>query len=574
MQRVGIPISRRTGGDVFESFQRINDITRKNDGIRSFSIKTNSCYDSDAPVQKGTQTHLRITNNYHDVNQLSETYIRCKWKMNVKIGVKAWVSGLTGAGTGNALGLPAGTTTPIKLFIGWKNANEAMRQLEVENNNVDCDYLQTEMSREGCAYSAYMPEEKKKNRRFAHSRWEDVEMGVPGQAGIYIDIIADNDAGYLLNSGVGHSGTAGDKADFEFETTIPINDLLAFQAFDEWPGNLGDIVLKWYFTDESMVYGFSDPVAIEEANRFWLTATTDRNINQCFNPNCGTCRPSYTRGFTQIGQASMAPIRTKLPDTGAHAINNANLGDMQIGRQTVSVENLELIACYCDIPGYNVTQECKRNLSSLFTPEHPMIIPSQHLDIKNMPKPNEVGIYDADFTYALHNVTDFIVVWPRTTKDLTCFYNPQFQDLQLRVDGKLYPTNKLENTWDYRFYQMMMNASDLDNYYEADKSYSRSLTAPIPSGWTNTSCPYDISTFLCTFQVERNTAGYCFDGLETGNLNVNIGLLYTNTNSWYDDTKVAPQIWFCRDTYWTVDNVNGLKYHKVGTPPVYASDEA
>ena len=140
----------------------------------------------------------------------------------------------------------------------------------------------------------------------------------------------------------------------------------------------------------------------------------------------------------------------------------------------------------------------------------------------------------------------------------------------------MYPTHKLENTWDYRFYQMMMNASDLDNFIEADKSYSESLTAPIPVKWKNTACPYDVSTFLCTFQVERNTAGYCFDGLETGNLNVNIGLQYTSDEapSWYNQfDKIAPQIWFTRDTYWTCDNVNGLKYHKAGTPPQYASAE-
>ena len=70
MQRVGIPITRHIGGDVFESFQSLNNVIKKNDGIRSFSIKTNSCYDSDAPVSEGTQTHIRITNNFHDINQI------------------------------------------------------------------------------------------------------------------------------------------------------------------------------------------------------------------------------------------------------------------------------------------------------------------------------------------------------------------------------------------------------------------------------------------------------------------------------------------------------------------------
>ena len=76
MQRVGIPMTRNVGGDVFESFARLNDLIRKNDGIRNFSIKQNSCYDSDAGFSEDNQTHIRITNSYHDINQLRDTYLR------------------------------------------------------------------------------------------------------------------------------------------------------------------------------------------------------------------------------------------------------------------------------------------------------------------------------------------------------------------------------------------------------------------------------------------------------------------------------------------------------------------
>ena len=546
MQRVGIPISSNIGGDVFESFTKINDIIKKNDGIRSFSIKTNSCYDSDAPVSEGTQTHIRITNNFHDINQIGESFLRMKWKVKVKFEKKA-------EGSANY---------PITYFVGWKNANEAIRQLEVENNNVDCEYLQTESMKEACAYSAYMPEEEKKSRRFAHSRWEAVEKGVPGQAGVYI---TTEDAATI---------TDGIVVDKSFETVIPITDLLAFQAFEEFPGSLGDIVLKFYFSKQSMVYGCVDPIAAKEAKGFWAGDPTAANNDftnlsgSSFDKTDNLTRISYTRGFSQCGTKTIQILEHKRGE-----------GAVKAGYQTVSIEELSLEACYCDVYGYNVTQECKRNLASLFTPEHPMIIPAQHIDVKQMPKLNVKSQYDADFTYALHNVTDFIVVWPRRNSDQTCFYNPRCQGLQLRVDGKLFPTHKFENTWDYRFYQMMMNASDLDNYYEADRSYSNSLLAEIPRNWdTNICVPHDISTFLCTFQVERNTAGYCFDGIETGNQTVNIALSYTNSDdatkgNWYSQIGIAPQIWFTRDTYWTCDNVNGLKYHKTGTPPIYASSE-
>ena len=548
MQRVGIPISRRIGGDVFESFQALDRTIKKNDGIRSFSIKTNSCYDSDAPVTEGTQTHIRITNNFHDINQISESYLRCKWKIKGTVG-----NNITYANGG----------TPLKLFVGWKNSNECIRQLEVENNNVDCEYLQTESMKEGCAYSAYMPDEKKKNRRYTHSRWEDVEMGVPGVCGTYIDLDT------AIDTTVNNTLRNASGSEFSFETIIPITDLLAFQAFDEWPGNLGDIVLKLYFSRQSMVYAFCDPQKVNEAKSFWKRGNDAANNSiTSWGAEDIAHKIPYTRGFVQNGQQSMQ-LRT---------VDGNDINNDAYGAQTITITELKLENLYCDVYGYNVTQECKRNVAALFTPDHPMIIPAQHLDVKQMPKLNCTGAYDADFTYALHNVTDFIVVWPRRNSDQTCFYNPMLQSLQLRVDGKLFPTHKLENTWDYRFYTMMMRASDLDNYYEADKSYSQSLLTKITDHQWDVKycCPYDISTFLCTFQAERNTAGYCFDGIETGNQAVNIALSYKceNGQTWFDQNhSTAPQIWFCRDTYWTCDATNGLKYHKTGTPPLYASAE-
>ena len=81
----------------------------------------------------------------------------------------------------------------------------------------------------------------------------------------------------------------------------------------------------------------------------------------------------------------------------------------------------------------------------------------------------------------------------------------------------------------------------------------------------------DLTSFIVTFQAERNSGGFFFDGLETGNQNVNIQLTFG-----YDagvSQGVAPQVWFTRDTYWTVDNSNGLRYWKTGTPANYASVE-
>ena len=88
----------------------------------------------------------------------------------------------------------------------------------------------------------------------------------------------------------------------------------------------------------------------------------------------------------------------------------------------------------------------------------------------------------------------------------------------------------------------------------------------------------DLTSFIVTFQAERNSGGFFFDGLETGNQNIHIqisfnggGVIGTLNNG--NVLAPPPQVWLTRDTYWTVDNVNGLRYWKTGTPANYASAE-
>ena len=244
-------------------------------------------------------------------------------------------------------------------------------------------------------------------------------------------------------------------------------------------------------------------------------------------------------------------------------------GQTDVIGSKLSVKTLTCVRCQCECYGYNVTQECKRQLVSLFTPSNPYIIPAQQIDIKYFSnKVTKDGHYDSDFTYALHNVTDFVIVFPKTASDITCFKNPRIKNIQLRVDGKLYPNQAFENSWDHRFFTAMMNASDYYGFYEADDEYVNSiLVERVSSDTDNVALRTDITSFIMTMQAERNSAGFFFDGLETGNQNVNIALRFDSAI----EEMQPPQVWFARDTYWTVDNENGLRYWKQGTPANYAS---
>ena len=75
MQRIFTPQSGLVSGNVADSFQKLSNIIEKSDGVRNFSVLTNNCYGNEVPFEDQYETHICITNNVHDINQLSQSYL-------------------------------------------------------------------------------------------------------------------------------------------------------------------------------------------------------------------------------------------------------------------------------------------------------------------------------------------------------------------------------------------------------------------------------------------------------------------------------------------------------------------
>jgi hypothetical protein len=87
----------------------------------------------------------------------------------------------------------------------------------------------------------------------------------------------------------------------------------------------------------------------------------------------------------------------------------------------------------------------------------------------------------------------------------------------------------------------------------------------------------DGSSFALILQTERNESGYVFDGLDSGGQSTPIDIQFVPLVKGVNDTYYnfdgvagahppAPQLWFCRNVYWSVDVANGLKFNKYGEP--------
>ncbi|KAI5502156.1 hypothetical protein TVAGG3_0882530 [Trichomonas vaginalis G3] len=173
---------------------------------------------------------MRLTKSEHDINCLGEAYFKRHDRIKIKSSFEFKDDSAFSAG-GNAD--DEKYLNCNRIFIGFKSSNQIFRQLEVETDRGDTGYLQMEMVKEGFAYATYKPKSERKTKKFVHSLYNNVQKMDNSVCRVYFN---PNDGQWLKD--------AKDERYLEFDLIIPLNDLLAFQAFDDYPKSFGDIILK------------------------------------------------------------------------------------------------------------------------------------------------------------------------------------------------------------------------------------------------------------------------------------------------------------------------------------------
>ena len=520
-------------GCVVEYYEKLRDLISKNDGTRSFIIRTEDCHDQNAPFNQSQETRLRITHNDHMISQITEGFINFKIKLTLQLSKDIQATHVNDT---NHLG---------KLFVGFKSSNQLLDQLQIYSNNVSTGYQQNECCREGYCYSTIKPYSEKKTRKYTHSLYENVSDYSQSVCGTYIDLSDFRD---------------GQKHDVEFEMNLPFEDMLALQAFDLYPNRIvGDIEIRFYVKPAGLVYCQVDPRKIKEVKEFMEDSTIASTFKSI---------PIFKHGFTQIGN-----------DSKIAALNVGS--DKSITPTTESITlsclGLTVTACKSNMFGFGVKESTLQAIEQMFS--EPVSIPSQQLDYNAFPTaPTAAGV-QGTMNSPLSNITSITVVFPKHANDYTCFDNPIYHNLQLTINGKNYPDEPV-STLGARFLQYQLVASELDGGIQCTKEFEDSLTMPKnkDDGTRYKNTLSDASSFMLNIQTERSRGGYLFDGLDSNGQNVPIqirgqpihsgdGDTYFNCDETGQNHPPPPQVFFCRDTYFTVDIHDGLVYHLKGCPP-------
>ena len=351
----------------------------------------------------------------------------------------------------------------------------------------------------------------------------------------------------------------GQKHDVEFEMNLPFEDILAFQAFDLYPNRVvGDIEIRFYVKPVGLVYCQVDPRTIKEVKEFM----EDSSIASTFKSI-----PIFTHGFTQIGNESKIA-----------ALNIAANKEITPTTESITLSclGLTVTACKSNMFGFGVKESTLQSIAQMFS--EPVAIPSQQLDYNAFPLAATKSGIQSTINMPLFNTTSITVVFPKHTNDYTCFDNPIYHNVQLTINGQNYPDEPV-STLGARFLQYQLVASELDGGIQCTKEFEDSLTMVKnkDDGTKFKNTLSDASSFMLNIQTERSRGGYLYDGLDSNGQNIPIQIrgqpLYTDEKDSYynyDETgqnhPPPPQLFVCRDTYFTVDIHNGLRYYSTGWP--------
>ena len=516
-------------GSVAKVFQKMSNIIEENDGTRSFEWITDTCHDQQAPFQYNQETRIALTSSQHLISDFSKGFLTVHFTAGFKL------QGISAANFND-------TNHLIKLFVGWKSSNQAVRQMQIWVNGHSIGYNQQEMIREGFAYSSCMSKQEKATKRFIHSLYENVSKYAKSICGVYLNI-DDLKSGDLLEA--------------SWDANIPFDNFLVLQAFDLFPNfAIPNVELRLYFDPSGLVWCPVDPYTVYDTKVLIEGATIAQSLPANIN---------FKRGFTQIGNAAMCPSSFKIDDNeyltdGTTANPDYNKKFIVSSSElTLYCQTMRITEFSSHMAGFGVCEQSLKEIAEILAGG--IVIPSQILMYDGFPdSPNARGI-QTNLRATLSNVVSLSIAFPKHPNDLTVFENPVYQNLQLRINNKNYP-DKVLSTVGAEFLQMQLIASDLDGSIECcqefEDSYTQDRNASDGTRYTNTLS--DCSSFLWNVQLERNGGGYFFDGFESHGQNISVELVgnpvYTGANDTYYNVDAAgtihapaPQMWSCKDTY-------------------------
>ncbi|KAA6382361.1 MAG: hypothetical protein EZS28_022113 [Streblomastix strix] len=524
----------------------------QNDGEHHFSIKEIKP-ESQMPSLFDKEVIISLSDSDHDVTQMQNSFITIEFKMNLLFDNKfdkfdkfddAYKEGTF-------------------IFVRLKNSAELIREYVLYHRGRTIDgSLQNDATTESFIYNTIKPKSEKNNNRFVHFLYENVRKDDISCCGRYLSIKKISDV-LAPQTAVPYAMPVG------FTVSIPLDDLLIFSAFSEYPNSLfGDLKIKFKINPSAFVFCQVDPV-ISMARYYTinkdelLSSGQDKlkDIDLFFRNWSLTFQ--YINMYTQIGCTADLITGIRAEELTPSGLKNLVC---DIKPATVSVRNYIIVAVTANMCGYKASESCHNRVRQFYS-NRPFVVPAQRIESWVLPSAASSAGIKTTQNIPLYHVTDMCLLLPKDARHITCYENPCYFDMQINTMNRNFPDFPM-NTLNEQFFTMQLQANNLDKIFEACDEYEDSLATPRVNKTRRYNPVSDYTSFFITIQCERNSNGaLTFDGLDTQNQNTSIELkghpiFAGEVDTYYNvDTngKHPPPPILCtvHDTFWLFSPASG-----------------
>ncbi|KAA6403791.1 MAG: hypothetical protein EZS28_000684 [Streblomastix strix] len=521
----------------------------RNDGEHHYSIKEIKP-ESQMPALFDKEILISLSDTDHDVSQIQNSFLSIVLTANVQFDNKF---------EGFEDSYKDGTI----LFIGLKSASQVIREYTIYHRGRTIDgTLQNDSTTEQFIYNTVKPRSEKNNRKHIHSLYENIHKYDTSACGIYVTKREIEEA---IKDQVSIPFTIP----IRFRLSFPLDDILVFSGFTDYPNSLfGDLKIKFKINPNAFVFAQVNPFI--SMAKYYTMNKTDlmasgpdklKNIDLLFRN--WRLRYQYTKQFTQM--ECTADLTTKI---SIDQITDSGLKNLMcsISPVTLSIKNYVVTEVTANMSGYKATDDCLQRVREIYA-NRPFVVSSQRVEAQSFPTSATTTGIRTSQNIPLSHVTDLCLLFPKDARATTCYENPCYHNVQVTTCGRNFPDMPM-NTLDQQFFQMQLNASNLDLLFEAIVEFEDALTTPRNTASRRLNAQTDLTSFMITLQCERNSNGALkFEGLDTNNQNGSVELrgapIYQDDTDCYYNVdlmgKKPPPPILCtiHDTIWLFGPANG-----------------
>ena len=506
----------------------------ENDGMHIYRHIQEECK-SQLPISSESKWCIQpLTNPGVHITQFDKSFIT----LTVKVGLQLDTAlTKTDAEAGTLQDL---IYEGIRVFIGWKNATDAIREYSIYHKGKQVTgTLQSHATQESFLYHTIRGQDDLEYHKGRYSLAEAVaKCDYASYCGQYVSLKTLAEAGT-------------DTFYLTFDLQIPYCDLLCFQQFEEYPNEIfGKLELYFKFNKDSLVYIQTDPAEsiplFYKGSRSLYPDLDDDTLGKSLlELQAYGSVLNYTREYTQINDS-------------ATIINSATNG-LKTNEITIRTVSMQIVDCFSTICGTNMEPE-KLEAARLKYQSEPWGYFTQNVNfLPYTTSATSNGLFVTQQTY-LNNTTDFVITFPTTENEITVLKNPMLKEFRLTTMNVDFPELALDFS-SPRFVEIMMKASDQE-YSKPRREYAQSLTVPREIDGSQLTPAEDLTSFMVTLHVERPSAyGMIQDGIDSEGQQVSVRLkatpLYNNDDSYCNSSPPPPVLYTVNDAAFLFNSQDG-----------------